>query len=346
MSDHDRLRAELLELHRRVRRSVREALRTGALATWQDPAAGEGRVAAEGVGDVSFAIDVPAEQEVLACAERLNRARPLVLVTEEGGVRRLAPDTVEPELRLIADPIDGTRNLAFDLRSGWILTAAARERGAATNLQDVFLAVQSEIPARDSKVYHVLFAERGGGAWIERRDLESDALLSSGRLAAPPDARLDNGYYVFFKFSPEDRTVLAALEEEVLGALVREHGVDRRTLCDDQYISNGGQLFLLLTRRYRFVADLRGHVGDLMGVRNFTAKPYDVCCALLAEEAGCPLTDAFGRPLDAPLDASHRVSFLAYANQALRGKLEPLLHAALERLRERLPPPRSRPPEG
>ncbi|MBI4881470.1 MAG: hypothetical protein HY812_17680 [Planctomycetes bacterium] len=332
MNDQE-LRERLLVLHERIRQRTLAALASGALASGLDPAAGEAAVLAEGAGDVSYAIDVPAEEEIDRFARELDEEEPLVVVSEGLGERRYGAKDGAARLRLVVDPIDGTRNLAHDMRSGWILTAAARERGAATSLADVHLAVQSEIPTRDRRSFHVLSARRGAGARIERRDLTSGALLEQGPLRASSDPQLGNGFYVFFKFSPEDRAVIARIEEDFLGCLVERHGVDRRTLCDDQYISNAGQLFLIATRRYRFLADLRGHVGDVLGVNNFTSKPYDVCCALIAAEAGVPLTDERGNALDAPLCVDHRVSFVAYANEPVRRALEPLLQEALERFR-------------
>jgi len=324
----------LIGLHDRIRAATRAALAAGSLSTGGDPAAGEARIAGEGAADVTYGIDLPAEAEVESFARELGRERPLVLISEGSGETRPggSPTAGAESLRLIVDPIDGTRNLAYDLRSAWILTAVARDRGPATTSRDIFLAVQSEIPTRDSRSYHLLSATRGGGARLSRRDLATGELLEERTLAPSADARLDNGFYVFFKFSPEERVALAQLEERFLCRVVAEHGVDRRTLCDDQYISNGGQLFLMMTQRYRFLADLRGLVGDRLGLQNFTSKPYDVCCALIAEEAGIPITDGAGQPLEVPLDATSRVSFVAYANPRVRTLLEPLLLEALAEL--------------
>ena len=331
------LLSRLVGLHNRIRERTREALATGSLAQGADPAAGEARIAEEGVSDVTYGIDLPAEAEVESFARPLGEEQPLVLVSEGSGETRHGgePAAGGRLLRLIVDPIDGTRNLAYDLRSAWILTAAAWDRGPETGSSDIFLAVQSEIPTRDSRTYHLLSATRGGGARMERRDLDSGELLEQRVLTPSVDARLHNGYYVFFKFSPEERVALASLEERFLTRVVREHAIDRRTLCDDQYISNAGQFFLMMTQRYRFLADLRGLVGDRLGLNNFTSKPYDVCCALIAEEAGIPVTDGAGQPLEFRLDATSRVSFVAYANRQVRELLEPLLMDALEQLPQR-----------
>ena len=325
----DRLRV----LHGRIRDRVLSTLAEGALARGNDPVSGEADVAEDGPGDVSFSIDIPAEEEIDRFATEWGRTRPLVVVSEGLGVRRYgrAARPGETVLRLIADPIDGTRNLMFDMRSGWILTAVAPDRGDDTSLADVEVALQTELPVRGRRTADSLSAIRGQGAQWERVDLDRGS-LESRPLRAGGDPRLDRGFYVFFKFSPEDRTVLARMEEDFLGMLVDRHQVDRRTIYDDQYISNAGQLYMLLTHRYRFVADLRGLVGDRLGVDNFTSQPYDLCCALIAQEAGVPLGGPRGDALDFPLHISHRCSFVGYANDAVRESLEPILDEVLDRL--------------
>jgi hypothetical protein len=57
--------------------------------------------------------------------------------------------------------------------------------------------------------------------------------------------------------------------------------------------------------------------------------PYDICCALIAEESGVIVTDPYGRPLDAPLDVEAEVAWAGYANAAIRAQIEPLLQQAL-----------------
>jgi hypothetical protein len=48
---------------------------------------------------------------------------------------------------------------------------------------------------------------------------------------------------------------------------------------------------------------------------------------LIAEEAGVILTDGLGAPLDGPLDVTTGLSWAAYANDALRRKIEPVVTA-------------------
>jgi hypothetical protein len=59
--------------------------------------------------------------------------------------------------------------------------------------------------------------------------------------------------------------------------------------------------------------------------------PYDLCTELIARELGVIVTDERGRPLRAPLAVEPDVAFVAYANDRIRGQVEPLLRAALTR---------------
>ena len=40
-------------------------------------------------------------------------------------------------IRLIVDPIDGTRGIMYDKRSAWTLAGVAPQRGAGTHLGDI-----------------------------------------------------------------------------------------------------------------------------------------------------------------------------------------------------------------
>src|SRR5688572_5011667 len=80
--DDDALLSRIRGLHERIRSEVLERLRHGSLARGDDPAGDEGRVAADAAGDVSFGIDVPAEQAIHEFAEELGREQPLMVVSE------------------------------------------------------------------------------------------------------------------------------------------------------------------------------------------------------------------------------------------------------------------------
>ena len=104
----------------------------------------------------------------------------------------------------------------------------------------------------------------------------------------------------------------------------------RATVFDDQYISTGGQFYELIVGHDRFNADLRPvfYRVQRMG-EGLCCHPYDCAALLIAEEAGVVITDERGRPLDAPLDVTSGVSWVGYANRALRARIEPHLSELL-----------------
>src|SRR2546421_10839903 len=71
-------------------------------------------------------------------------------------------------LRLLVDPIDGTRGLMYQKRSAWILTGIAPNRGADTRLRDIVLAVQTEIPLVKQHLSDQLWAHPGRGMKARR----------------------------------------------------------------------------------------------------------------------------------------------------------------------------------
>ena len=109
---------------------------------------------------------------VLPTAREIASATPIVLIAEglPGGKRVLPRATSEETAvwRIIVDPIDGTRGLMYQKRSAWILTGVAPNRGADTNLSDIELAIQTEIPLIKQHLSDTIWACRGEGAHAER----------------------------------------------------------------------------------------------------------------------------------------------------------------------------------
>ena len=82
----------------------------------------------------------------------------------------------------------------------------------------------------------------------------------------------------------------------------------------------------------RFVADLRPLFERRRpGGAALCCHPYDLCTELIARELGVSVTDEHGRPLAAPLDVTSDVTWIGYANPALRATIEPHLQRALTR---------------
>src|SRR5687767_8555095 len=102
-------------------------------------------------GDTIYAVDRVSEPLLIELFQQeIAKLAPLVLVAEgiEGGELVLPLGATEKDAvwRVVVDPIDGTRGLMYQKRSAWILTGVARNRGAETNLSNIELAVQTEIP--------------------------------------------------------------------------------------------------------------------------------------------------------------------------------------------------------
>src|SRR5689334_20234812 len=104
-------------------------------------------VVAEEAGDTIFAIDRVSEAVLLDRFAELAREWSCVLIAEGLGatgkvVLPVGTREEDAELRIIVDPIDGTRGLMYQKRAAWVLTGVAPNRGPDTTLDDIALAVQ------------------------------------------------------------------------------------------------------------------------------------------------------------------------------------------------------------
>jgi fructose-1,6-bisphosphatase/inositol monophosphatase family enzyme len=326
--DTDFLLAATRRLHEAIRVAVRARLEQARTSGRPELANQPG---AWGAGDLSYALDEVAEAPLHAFGREISNRHPLVLIAEGPGVQRHdGPDGVP--LRAIIDPVDGTRSLMHDMRSGWALTGLALDRGDETRLSDIQVGVQTELPTTSAAVYHVLTAVRGEGARIARHDVSSGECLESQPLAVAREQPLDNGYFAFTRYLAIERPLVAELERGFLERAIAAHALQPRLIYDDQYLCSAGQLYLVTTGRYRVLADLRGWLQQHRGLANFTAKPYDLAALLIYQEAGVPVLDAQGLPLDAPLDTETPLSVVAYGNAQLREAFEGHLMDALAAL--------------
>jgi hypothetical protein len=316
-------------LQRRIREDVVRAFEEAAVGTLS-------RVATEAEGDTIYAIDRIAEHQLVADIGRTiaTRQEPVLLVAEglsggdvvvpEGADRRAARWVV------IVDPIDGTRGLMYQKRPGWILTGVARGPGPCT-LADIELAVQTEIPLVKQHLSDELWAVRGQGASavrVNRFTGESVPLTLH-----PSTARtLAHGFAMISRFFPGSRAELAAIDDEVVEAVLGPPQPGKAQLFEDQYISSGGQLYELMAGHDRFVADLRPlFERRRAGGAALCCHPYDLCTELIARELGVVVTDEGGLPLHSPLDVTSDVGWIGYANRDLEALVEPHLRRALTR---------------
>jgi fructose-1,6-bisphosphatase/inositol monophosphatase family enzyme len=277
----------------------------------------------EDVSDTIYSIDVVGENTVSEMFEELRRKHGFVLIGEglEEDLEREATAT----WRIIVDPIDGTRGLMYQKRSAWILTGVAPNRGAKTSVSDIVLAVQTEIPLVKQHLCDQLWAIRGEGASAER----VNRLSGERTVFHPRPSQADtiaHGFATISRFFPGARDELAAIDEEIVRGALGPVPKNKAQCFEDQYISTGGQLYELIMGHDRFVADIR----PLMRI-GMCCHPYDICTALIAQEAGVIITDAAGQPLQAPLDVKSDVSWAGFANGNIRKQIGPLLQAALRK---------------
>jgi len=293
----------------------------------------------ESEGDTIYAVDRISEELLVHLFEKeVAILAPLVLVAEgiEGGELVLPRGTAESDAiwRIVVDPIDGTRGLMYQKRSAWVLTGVAENRGADTNLQEIVLAVQTEIPLVKQHLCDTLWALRGEGAHAERFNRLSNQRQA---LALRPSraTSIRHGFAMIARFFPGARDELAAIDEEIVRGALGPVEPGKAHCFEDQYLSSGGQLYELMMGHDRFVADLRPLIETLLNRRGLSlgicCHPYDMCTELIAREAGVIVTDERGGLLRAPLKVEPDIAWAGYANDAIRRQIEPLLQNALKR---------------
>ena len=293
-------------------------------------------VAREEEGDTLYAIDRVAEHVLIEEIRRTmaTQGAPVMLVAEglpggEVGVPEGA-DRAAARWVIIVDPIDGTRGLMYQKRPAWILTGVASGPGPRT-LADIELAVQTEIPLVKQHLCDEVWAVGGQGASalrVNRLTGESFPL----DLRPSTATTIEHGFATISRFFPGSRGELAAIDDEVVEALLGPPPPGKAQSFEDQYISTGGQLYELIAGHDRFVADLRPlFERRRSGGAALCCHPYDLCTELIAREFGVLVTDDRGTRLAAPLDVSSDVSWIGYANPTLQALIEPHLKRALAR---------------
>ena len=330
---------QLLAPIRRIHERVRDELVAACQKSDLDQLAAVADDTVE--GDTIYAIDRISEDVLVDLFQKeVASLAPLVLVAEgiEGGQLVLPRGVSESDAvwRVVVDPIDGTRGLMYQKRSAWVLTGVARNRGEDTNLGDIELAVQTEIPLLKQHLSDVLWAIRGEGSSAERFNRLTQA--RQPLVLRPSMAKtIRHGFAMVARFFPGARDELAAIDEEIVFGALGPVEPGKAHCFEDQYLSSGGQLYELMMGHDRFVADLRPLVESFLERRGLAlgicCHPYDVCTELIAREAGVIVTDAHGRALSAPLTIDADVAWVGYANEAIRREIEPLLHEALEKRR-------------
>jgi myo-inositol-1(or 4)-monophosphatase len=269
-------------------------------------------------GDVTFKIDEHAE--ALLESWLAERAPEVAFYSEDRGL--VLPAGEDASHVLVVDPIDGTRPAMAGLESCCVSVAAAPLRDGVT-MGEVFAGCVVEIPSGA-----VFLAERGRGV------VESPPV----RLSA--NERIDRMFWTYgFRGRPVRPTV------EVIGELLDRSSVgggsfELGSACFDMTRVATGQLDCYVEAGPRLVADVPGMEEEFRRVGGgelLNNSPYDLAAAaLVLEEAGAVVTDAYGAPLsDRPLlgsGAEYQMSIVASANRGLHDAVLAEIDAGIDRL--------------
>lgn len=328
----------LLEKLKELQFSIRDEIRKQMLqAKEQKRTEYFSQVHGFGNGDVTYKIDVPAEEVLEKYCQKISEEIPLVVISEATGLRTypsgISPD--EAEIRVIVDPIDGTREIMYDRRSAHILTGVAPNKGDETNLSDIEIAMQTEIPTTKQYLADTLYAIKGRGAIRETWNVLTNTLEGTYKPTPSTADTIENGFVSFFKPFPGAKELTSALEEELYREILGPVQKGKAKIFDDQYITNGGQLHLLETGGYRMVADIRPYTDAFLQKQNqelgLCAHPYDLSTTLIAKEAGCIVKKVDGGEIDYPLETKLNVGLVAYANKKIENQVEPVFQKLLKK---------------
>ena len=320
-------------------RHIHEAIRDEVVATCESSSLHAlSTIVAEQGGDTIFAIDRISEEVLLRHFEQLSSRWSFLLVAEGLGADGLqvfpqGTDVTQAELVIIIDPIDGTRELMYQKRAAWILTGVAVNRGAETNLSDIELAVQTEIPLVKQHLSDSLWAIIDQAAQGERYN----RITGERTLLLPQPSQsttIAHGYGNISRFFPGIRAELAAIDDELIQRVLGPNKQGQVQTFEDQYICSGGQLYELIMGHDRWIADLRPLAEPILAARGQASglycHPYDLCTELIARKLGIIVTDAHDKPLAAPLDVFTGISWIGYANDAIHKQIAPVLTLLLE----------------
>ncbi|MBP6506190.1 MAG: inositol monophosphatase [Opitutaceae bacterium] len=330
--------AAQLETARKLLCALQDHIRDTLIAARAKSLASFAKIAAVTAADTIYQVDKISEEAIFHWFERhWPKAWPVELVMEgieDGAVVTFPRGTPAKKtiFKCILDPIDGTRNLMYDKRSAWILSALAPQRGAKTNLGDIVVAAMTELSTSKMWRSDQLSAVRGRGVQARAFDLRTRRWAALK--VRPSRARnFEHGFASIARFFPEGKGLLGTVEEALwreLGVLGKNGG---QLVFDDQYITTGGQIYELLIGHDRMLGDLRplAYAKLALGSASLCCHPYDICTALLLQEAGGLVEAPDGRPLRAPLDTTSPIAWMGYANPTLARTVRPVLQGLMKK---------------
>ena len=239
LSDIIQLLNPIKLLHEKIRDSVISACEKSSLEQMSE-------IAHEADDDTIYAIDKISEDILVDFfSKNISLQTPIVLIAEglQQGKLILPADTNENDCvwRIIIDPIDGTRGLMYQKRSGWILTGVAPNKGAETNLRDIEFAIQTEIPVVKQHLSDMVWAFKGKGVNAERfnRITTEPAVI---KLRPSRALSIAHGFAMISRFFPGARDILAKIDEEIILKTLGPVKAGKANCFEDQYPCIGAQL--------------------------------------------------------------------------------------------------------
>jgi fructose-1,6-bisphosphatase/inositol monophosphatase family enzyme len=318
----------LLELQRKIRDAVLAGRDQQDLSD----------VSRASTADTIYTLDALIEPIVDEYCEHWGKSLPMVVICEglEPETGKTFPAGTREEdavVRIILDPVDGTRGVMYDKRPAWSLAGIAPNKGAATRLSDITVAAMTELPTSKMGLGDVLWAIKGEGAHGRRESLH-DASLDPLPLPIRPSQAdtIAHGFATVSNFFPGTKVLASVLMEEIASRLLGPADVTKAMVFEDQYISTGGQLYELIVGHDRFNADLRPlfYRCTMNGAEGLCCHPYDCATWLIAEEAGVILTDGLGNRLDGPMDCVTGLNWAGFSNPRLFRKIQPIIKQFFE----------------
>lgn len=276
------------------------------------------------VGDVSYDIDVKAEKIIISKLKELEGQFAVTLTMEGMGTKKITES--ETAVHIIFDPIDGTREIMYDKRSAWILTGISLADNPT--LDSIEIAVQTEIPVSKQTNFSYLYAIKGKGAFEEIYHKDTFELVEmKRRIHSPSIQDLEDGYICFPNPFPGIKLAIAERYERFFNLAFPPPNTRDAFIFSDEYLSTGGQIYLLATGQYRIVADIREYVQHEQ--ISLCCHPYDLCTALIATEAEVVITDLNKTPLAYPFDTTTNCNWVGFTSRELYDKYQEILFHAI-----------------
>ena len=268
-------------------------------------------------GDVTFAIDERAERRMESYLA--DNAPGVAFYSEDRG---LIEPSGEPEWVLVVDPIDGTRPAMAGLESACVSVAAAPYQGGEATMADVEVGL--------------VIAIKSGERHLAIRDGGVDPEPELG-----PADELEQMLWTYgFRGRPAVETAIV-LAELIDASSVTGGTFDLGSATFDMTRIATGQLDAYVEPGPRVIDEVPGMREEFERVGRgavLNNSPYDLAAAaLILDEAGAVVTDAYGEPLADRrlLGSGHdfQMSCVCAANGTLHAKIIESLDRGIERLK-------------